>query len=106
VSNEQVRGSEVGLKQREEVPRLRTRPPVEVGGFFLRRNPSPQRTIEWRITSDGSDSRNNKEAFMTQVIAYGIAAIVVSIGAALWARPRRAAYVMVRGARPERPRVW
>ena len=43
---------------------------------------------------------------MTQVIAYGIAAIVVSIGAALWARPRRAAYVMVRGARPERPRVW
>jgi hypothetical protein len=27
-----------------EVPRLRTRPPVEADGFFLRRNPSPQRT--------------------------------------------------------------
>jgi len=30
-----------------EVPRLRTRPPVEADGFFLRRNLSPQRTI-WR----------------------------------------------------------
>ena len=28
-----------------EVPRLRTRPPVEADGFFLRRNSSPQRTI-------------------------------------------------------------
>ncbi|HQY57047.1 MAG: hypothetical protein WBB60_03170 [Nitrospira sp.] len=42
---------------------------------------------------------------MTQVIAYGIAAIVVSIGAALLVRPRRAAYVVVRAARSERPRV-
>jgi len=105
VSNRHVRGSEVGLKQRVEVPRLRTRPPVEVGGFFLRRNPSPQRTIEWRMTSDGSDRRDSREAFMPQVIAYGIAAIVVSIGAVLLAGPRRAAYVVVRAARSERPRV-
>ena len=42
---------------------------------------------------------------MTQVITYGIAAIVVSIGAALLARSRRAAYVVVRQARPERSGV-
>lgn len=42
---------------------------------------------------------------MTQVIAYGIAPIVVSIGTALLVRPRRAAYVVVRAARSERPRV-
>ncbi|MEK6803324.1 MAG: hypothetical protein AABZ34_11740 [Nitrospirota bacterium] len=42
---------------------------------------------------------------MTQMIAYGIAAMVVSIGAALFVRQRRAAYVVVRYARSERPRV-
>lgn len=42
---------------------------------------------------------------MTQMMAYGIAAMVVSIGAALFVRQRRAAYVVVRPARPERSRV-
>ena len=36
---------------------------------------------------------------MTQMIAYGIAAMVVSIGAALFVRQRRAAYAAVWPAR-------
>ena len=46
-----------------------------------------------------------QEAFMTQMFVYGIAAIVVSVGAALFARQRRAAYAVVRPARPRRSRV-
>lgn len=42
---------------------------------------------------------------MTQVFVYGLVAIVVSIGTALFARQRRAAYAVVRPARPRRSRV-
>ena len=42
---------------------------------------------------------------MTQMFVCGIAAIVVSVGAALFARQRRAAYAVVRPARRARSRV-
>ena len=42
---------------------------------------------------------------MTQMFVYGIAALVVSVGAALFARQRRVAYAVVRPARPRRSRV-
>ena len=42
---------------------------------------------------------------MTEMFAYGIAAIVMSIGTALFARQRRPAYAVVRSARPARSRV-
>ncbi len=57
------------------------------------------------MASDGSDKRNGTEAFMTQVIVCGIAVIVVSIGTALLAKPRPAAYTPVLQAQPRRPRV-
>ena len=96
----------VRSSEEEEVPRLRTRPPVEVGGFFLRRNPSPQRIIGRQAEGTAPPPRRYyQEAFMTQMFVYGIAAIVVSVGAALFARQRRAAYAVVRPARPRRSRV-
>ncbi len=42
---------------------------------------------------------------MGDVILYGIAAMVLSIGLAALARQRCAAYAVVRPTRPERPRV-
>ena len=42
---------------------------------------------------------------MTHMMAYGIATMVVSIGVALFVRQRRAAYAVVRPARPARARV-
>jgi len=42
---------------------------------------------------------------MTQMFVYGIAAIVVSVGAVLFARQRRVGYAVVRPARPRRSRV-
>lgn len=57
------------------------------------------------MASDESDRRSGTEACMTQVIVCGIAVIVVSIGAALLAKPRPAAYTPVLQAQPRRPRV-
>jgi len=46
-----------------------------------------------------------KEVGMTQEMILGMAAFVVSIGAVLYVRLRRPAYVMVRRSSREHPRV-
>ena len=46
-----------------------------------------------------------KEVGMTQEMILGMAAFVVSIGAVLYVRLRRPAYVMVRRSSGEHPRV-
>ena len=86
-----------------EVPRLRTRPPVEADGCFLWRHLSPQRTTGGVRT--GVSISGMKEVGMTQEMILGMAAFVVSIGAVLYVRLRRPAYVMVRRSSREHPRV-
>lgn len=77
-----------------EVPRLRTRPPVEADGFFFQRNPSPQRTNGRSDARTGFKGRA-KEVSMGQLIVVGIAFIGVSVAAAAFMGRRKPAYAVV-----------
>ena len=78
-----------------EVPRLRTRPPVEADGFFLRRNPSLGEPSNRNNTkSPGWDM--NKEVHMGQLIVVGLVLVAVSVAAAALMSRRKPVYVVVR----------